>query len=318
MADSLTEQDEGNIKYGLFSATFPKAARDLAKDHLSASHVRFRVGRAGSTTENIKQTVICAERDEKREALSRILGEMHGVRTIIFTNSRQEVYSLDDFLYNMQLPVTSIHRDRTQQEREIALRSFRSGKAPILIATGVMARGIDVRNVMHVINYDLPSMDHGGIEEYTHRIGKSPYPPEHCEFTNGFSQAAPVELAIGAWPRPSFRRETSLLPVCSLVLCSRPSRTSPNSCRCMFRTAQRAKTQSSKPNPTLTPTTLLHAMARLVETLGAAARATEKTTAAAVVDGERLLLRPAPEPTAGERLLLNRLDGRCVPRDGTR
>ncbi|GJN67480.1 hypothetical protein PLIIFM63780_004921 [Purpureocillium lilacinum] len=167
------EQDEGNIKYGLFSATFPKAARDLAKDHLSASHVRFRVGRAGSTTENIKQTVIRAERDEKREALSRILGEMHGVRTIIFTNSRQEVDSLDDFLYNMQLPVTSIHRDRTQQEREIALRSFRSGKAPILIATGVMARGIDVRNVMHVINYDLPSMDHGGIEEYTHRIGRT-------------------------------------------------------------------------------------------------------------------------------------------------
>ncbi|UNI24180.1 RNA helicase [Purpureocillium takamizusanense] len=167
------EQDEGNVKYGLFSATFPKAARDLAKDHLSSSHVRFRVGRAGSTTENIKQTIIQAERDEKRQVLARLLGEMHGVRTIIFTNSRQEVDSLDDFLYNMQLPVTSIHRDRTQQERECALRGFRSGKAPILIATGVMARGIDVRNVMHVINYDLPSMDHGGIEEYTHRIGRT-------------------------------------------------------------------------------------------------------------------------------------------------
>ena len=68
---------------------------------------------------------------------------------------------------------TSTHRDRTQAEREAAMRSFRAGTAPILIATGVMARGIDVQNVMHVINYDLPSMDHGGIEEYTHRIGKS-------------------------------------------------------------------------------------------------------------------------------------------------
>ncbi|ODA78721.1 hypothetical protein RJ55_06103 [Drechmeria coniospora] len=167
------EQDEGNIKYGLFSATFPKAARDLAKEHLSASHVRFRVGRAGSTTENIQQAILQAERSEKRGLLVRLLEERHGVRTIIFANSRQEVDSLDDFLFNVQLPVTSIHSDRTQLEREAALRSFRSGKAPILIATGVMARGIDVRNVMHVINYDLPSMDHGGIEEYTHRIGRT-------------------------------------------------------------------------------------------------------------------------------------------------
>jgi ATP-dependent RNA helicase DDX3X len=52
------------------------------------------------------------------------------------------------------------------------MRAFRRGDAPVLIATGVSSRGIDVRNVMHVINYDLPSMDHGGIEEYTHRIGR--------------------------------------------------------------------------------------------------------------------------------------------------
>ncbi|RDA82499.1 hypothetical protein CP532_6857 [Ophiocordyceps camponoti-leonardi (nom. inval.)] len=167
------EQDEGNIIYGLFSATFPKAARDLAKEHLSASHVRFRVGRAGSTTENIQQHIVEVDRNDKRQTLVRLLEEMHGVRTIIFTNSRQSVDDLDDFLYNMGLPVTSIHKDRTQMEREAALRAFRSGKAPILVSTGVMARGIDVRNVMHVINYDLPSMDHGGIEEYTHRIGRT-------------------------------------------------------------------------------------------------------------------------------------------------
>ncbi|OAA48612.1 DEAD/DEAH box RNA helicase [Metarhizium rileyi] len=167
------EQDEGNIKYGLFSATFPKAARDLAKEHLSAAHVRFRVGRAGSTTENIKQVILVTEREEKRDTLLRLLNEMTGVRTIIFANSRREVDNLDDFLYNMGLPVTSMHSDRTQKEREAALRSFRAGQAPILIATGVTARGIDVRNVMHVINYDLPSIEHGGIEEYTHRIGRT-------------------------------------------------------------------------------------------------------------------------------------------------
>ncbi|KAJ4147840.1 hypothetical protein LMH87_002342 [Akanthomyces muscarius] len=167
------DQDEGNVKYGLFSATFPKEARDLAKEHLAAAHVRFRVGRAGSTTENIKQIVVKVEPHEKRSILLQLLNEMHGVRTIIFANSRQEVDCLDDFLFNMKLPVTSMHSDRTQLEREAAMRSFRAGTAPILIATGVTARGIDVRNVMHVINFDLPSMDHGGIEEYTHRIGRT-------------------------------------------------------------------------------------------------------------------------------------------------
>ncbi|KAM3497537.1 hypothetical protein MY10362_009116 [Beauveria mimosiformis] len=167
------DQDDGNVKYGLFSATFPKQARDLAKEHLAAAHVRFRVGRAGSTTENIKQIVVKVEPHEKRDILLQLLNEMHGIRTIIFANSRQEVDFLDDFLFNMKLPVTSMHSDRTQLEREAAMRSFRAGTAPILVATGVTARGIDVRNVMHVINYELPSMDHGGIEEYTHRIGRT-------------------------------------------------------------------------------------------------------------------------------------------------
>ncbi|KAM0356179.1 hypothetical protein ACHAPU_000574 [Fusarium lateritium] len=167
------EQDEGNVKFSLFSATFPKAARDLAKNYLAASHVRFRVGRAGSTTANIKQIVLQAEAHEKRELLVGLLEEMHGIRTIIFVNSKQAADNLDDFLFNMHLPVTSMHSDRTQQEREAAMRSFRSGKAPILIATGVTARGIDVQNVLHVINYDLPSIDYGGIEEYTHRIGRT-------------------------------------------------------------------------------------------------------------------------------------------------
>lgn len=113
------------------------------------------------------------ERDEKRDKLVGLLNDMHGYRTLVFVNSRQEVDNLDDFLFNTGIPVTSMHSERTQMEREAALRAFRSGKAPVLVATGVMARGIDVRNVMHVVNYDLPSMEYGGIEEYTHRIGTS-------------------------------------------------------------------------------------------------------------------------------------------------
>lgn len=80
---------------------------------------------------------------------------------------------VDDFLYNKGMPVTSIHSDRTQREREDALRSFRTGRCPILVATGVTARGLDVANVKHVINYDLPSTMHDGITEYIHRIGRT-------------------------------------------------------------------------------------------------------------------------------------------------
>ncbi|PHH82039.1 hypothetical protein CDD82_7187 [Ophiocordyceps australis] len=168
-----SEQDAGSVKFGLFSATFPKEARELAKKQISASHVRFRVGRAGSTTENIQQNIILATDQDKRQLLVKLLEDIPGVRTIIFVNSRQAVDSLDDFLFNLQLPVTSLHSDRTQVEREAALRSFRKGAAPILVATGVMARGIDIQNVMHVINFDLPSIEHGGIQEYTHRIGRT-------------------------------------------------------------------------------------------------------------------------------------------------
>lgn len=159
----------------LFSATFPKATRDLAQDHLAAEHVRVRVGRAGSTVKYIKQNIMeIVPPRTKNEVLLEILQSMPPTRTIIFVNSRRAADEVDDYLFNMGLPCTSITGDRTQLEREASMRAFRSGRAPILIATAVSARGIDVRKVQHVVNYDLPSLEHGGIEEYTHRIGKVP------------------------------------------------------------------------------------------------------------------------------------------------
>jgi ATP-dependent RNA helicase DDX3X len=156
----------------MFSATFPKMARDLAKEHLHHDHVRVRVGRAGSSHVNIKQDIVFVDPSQKRQALIDLLMSCPPARTIIFVNSKRAADEVDDFLYNNGMPCTSIHSGRTQREREDSLRAFRTGKAPILIATGVSARGLDIHNVMHVINYDLPSPQYGGIEEYTHRIGK--------------------------------------------------------------------------------------------------------------------------------------------------
>lgn len=156
----------------LFSATFPKTLRELAGTHLATEHVRFTVGRAGSSHGNIRQVVMEVDPSQKRQACLDLLNTMPPARTIIFVNSKRTADELDDFLFNQGMPTTSIHADRTQREREDAMRAFRAGKAPILIATGISARGIDVHNIVHVINYDMPSMDYGGIEEYTHRIGK--------------------------------------------------------------------------------------------------------------------------------------------------
>lgn len=89
--------------------------------------------------------------------------------TLIFVETKKGADSLEEFLHHEGYPVTSIHGDRTQREREDALRQFRSGNTPILVATAVAARGLDIPHVKHVINFDLPS----DVEEYVHRIGRT-------------------------------------------------------------------------------------------------------------------------------------------------
>lgn len=89
--------------------------------------------------------------------------------TLVFVETKKGADSLEEFLHSEGYPVTSIHGDRTQREREDALRQFRSGNTPILVATAVAARGLDIPHVKHVINFDLPS----DIEEYVHRIGRT-------------------------------------------------------------------------------------------------------------------------------------------------
>jgi ATP-dependent RNA helicase DDX3X len=124
----------------MFSATFPKMAREMAARHLKHDHVRIRIGRAGSSHANIKQDVVFCTPPEKQKALFDLLMSTPPARTMIFVNSKRTADEVDDFLFNSDLPCTSIHSDRTQREREDSIRAFRSGKSPILITTGVAAR----------------------------------------------------------------------------------------------------------------------------------------------------------------------------------
>ncbi|KIW07876.1 uncharacterized protein PV09_01789 [Verruconis gallopava] len=165
-------EDSDHI-FMMFSATFPSKYRGIAKKFMASDYLRIKAGRCGSAHANITQKVIWVDNDRKTEAVSDALFAHPPGRTIIFVNSKSVADKLDDFLFNLHLPCAALHSDRTQNEREDAISGFRSGATPILITTGVAARGIDVANVLHVINYDLPSTSHGGIDEYVHRIGRT-------------------------------------------------------------------------------------------------------------------------------------------------
>ncbi|NP_001311124.1 ATP-dependent RNA helicase DDX3Y isoform 3 [Homo sapiens] len=153
----------------MFSATFPKEIQMLARDFLD-EYIFLAVGRVGSTSENITQKVVWVEDLDKRSFLLDILGATGSDSlTLVFVETKKGADSLEDFLYHEGYACTSIHGDRSQRDREEALHQFRSGKSPILVATAVAARGLDISNVRHVINFDLPS----DIEEYVHRIGRT-------------------------------------------------------------------------------------------------------------------------------------------------
>ncbi|XP_071903465.1 DEAD-box ATP-dependent RNA helicase 37-like [Coffea arabica] len=159
----------------LFSATFPKEIQRLAADFLS-SYVFLAVGRVGSSTDLIVQRVEYVHESDKRSHLMDLLhaqraNGVHGKQalTLVFVETKKGADALEHWLCVNSFPATAIHGDRTQQEREQALRSFKSGNTPILVATDVAARGLDIPHVAHVVNFDLPN----DIDDYVHRIGRT-------------------------------------------------------------------------------------------------------------------------------------------------
>uniref|UniRef100_A0A665W6M8 RNA helicase n=1 Tax=Echeneis naucrates TaxID=173247 RepID=A0A665W6M8_ECHNA len=169
----IVEQDtmphKGIRQTMMFSATFPKEIQILARDFLE-EYIFLAVGRVGSTSENITQKVVWVEESDKRSFLLDLLSATgKDSLTLVFVETKKGADALEDFLYREGYACTSIHGDRSQRDREEALNQFRSGKCPILVATAVAARGLDISNVKHVINFDLPS----DIEEYVHRIGRT-------------------------------------------------------------------------------------------------------------------------------------------------
>ncbi|CAO1618628.1 unnamed protein product [Sympodiomycopsis kandeliae] len=153
----------------MFSATFPRDIQMLARDFLK-EYLFLSVGRVGSTSENITQRFEFVEDHDKQSVLLDVLASMPGAGlTLIFVETKRMADMLSDFLLRNNIGATSIHGDRSQREREHALELFRTGRTPVMVATAVAARGLDIGNVTHVVNYDLPS----DIDDYVHRIGRT-------------------------------------------------------------------------------------------------------------------------------------------------
>ena len=151
-----------------FSATMPEAIASLAKD-LLREPVKVEVTPVATTAERVNQRAIHVGRDGKRMALADILRKPEVGRTLVFSRTKHGADRIVKQLEQDGLAANAIHGNKSQGQRERALDAFKRGTAPILVATDIAARGIDVSGVTHVIQYDLPEVP----ETYVHRIGRT-------------------------------------------------------------------------------------------------------------------------------------------------
>jgi len=163
---------EGERQTLMFSATFPDEVQESAQEFLADDYLFLTVGLVGGACSDVKQVFYEVAKFDKRSKLEELMQDPERdpkERTLIFVQTKKNADFLATYLSGEGLPTTSIHGDRLQREREEALFDFRTGDKPILVATAVAARGLDIPNVAHVINYDMPD----DVDEYVHRIGRT-------------------------------------------------------------------------------------------------------------------------------------------------
>lgn len=155
----------------LFSATMPGPVLTMARRYMrQPMHIRAESGEEETMTKaSIRQVIYRAHPLDKDELVSRVLRAEGRGRTVIFTKTKRSAAKLSDELQSRGFAAGAIHGDLNQGAREQALRAFRNGKVDILVATDVAARGIDVEDVTHVINYQCPEDE----KTYLHRVGRT-------------------------------------------------------------------------------------------------------------------------------------------------
>jgi len=140
----------------------------LARKYLR-NPVVVTIGTAGKTTDLITQHVIMLKESEKIPRLQKLLNDLGDKTAIVFCNTKKSVDARAKDLDRLGYRVTTLHGGKSQEQREISLEGFRNKRFNVLVATDVAGRGIDIPDVAHVINYEMPNT----IDMYTHRIGRT-------------------------------------------------------------------------------------------------------------------------------------------------
>ncbi|HZZ10695.1 MAG TPA: DEAD/DEAH box helicase [Paraburkholderia sp.] len=152
----------------LFSATFSDEIKTLA-DNLLDSPALIEVARRNTTAETVAQKIHPVDRDKKRELLTHLIKEHNWFQVLVFTRTKHGANRLAEQLTKDSISALAIHGNKSQSARTRALAEFKDGTLQVLVATDIAARGIDIDQLPHVVNYDLPNVP----EDYVHRIGRT-------------------------------------------------------------------------------------------------------------------------------------------------
>lgn len=151
-----------------FSATMPPEIQKLSSTMLT-NPVHVSVNPVSSTAEKVTQSVMYVDAGHKKDLLRHLLKNPKFNRVIVFTRTKHGANRVSELLVKNRIPSEAIHGNKSQNARQRALDHFKDGKIQVLIATDVAARGIDVDNISHVINFEVPNV----AESYVHRIGRT-------------------------------------------------------------------------------------------------------------------------------------------------
>lgn len=152
----------------LFSATMPKQMNELAQAYLK-NPIRVEVSPPGKAADKITQSIHFIAKAEKTKLLIELLGAHREERSIVFGRTKHGSEKLMKTLENAGFAAGSIHGNKSQGQRDRAIAAFKSGEIRVLVATDVAARGLDIPDVKHIYNYDLPNVP----DNYIHRIGRT-------------------------------------------------------------------------------------------------------------------------------------------------
>jgi ATP-dependent RNA helicase RhlE len=192
----------------LFSATMGAEVAEFARAHLK-DPVKVEVARSGTTAERAVQHVFLATQEEKLPLLLALL-EADDLSTLVFTRTKRRADKVWKSIDRAGHKVARIHADRSQGQRRMALDGFKDGTYRVLVATDIAARGIDVAEIGHVVNFDLPHV----AEDYVHRVGRTARAaasgrassfaaPEEKDLLRGIERLTRVELPRAEVPRES-------------------------------------------------------------------------------------------------------------------